>query len=584
MRKNAVKNGHKSTKNKSRKSLKQILELKNKPIRKKLLTCFVLIAVIGNISGILGLLFLQGISNDYNNALTNYGQAQGEIGKLGIEIEKSNSSVRDFLFLKSEERDKSKGELNKALENVTDSLDAVETYMVSDDDMDTLKRIRLNLAKYKIIRNDVTSCIIGNRQDEGLKKFRNEGTPIMAEVTNDISSLLQNKIDNCNSLVEKLKVVKTINIILVLVTILSSIILGIIISRKLTIELCSTIIKLKKGVEQMENGNLEISIDVDSQDELGMLADSFSKMANKLKAYISEISLVLGNISKGNLDIYTQEDYTGSFTEIRESLENIIDSLSQVFLNIRNTSGRVNSSSEQLAITAQNLSLHSIEQSESVEKLSKYIDSINEQVKSNAENSSNTNIITSSLLREIEESNKKMQEMLIAMDDIEKASKDIENIINTINEIASQTDLLALNAAIEAARAGEAGKGFAVVAEEVRNLSAQSSDAVNQSNSLIKNCIDAVSNGRELADNTDESLRNLISDIEKATELVSKINEASINQADSINKVNNDIQNISSVIQENTETAQESAASSEELTSQAEILNEMIERFKIKNN
>ena len=554
---------------------------RNSSIRKKFLVSFLIVSIIGNISGLLGVFFLYYTGNEYNNAIVNYGLVKGEIGKLGIELEKSNTAVRDFLFLNSEERDKAKSELNDHLNNVDEYLELISGYIVADDEKEMIKNIQLNLARYKQVKDNVSTRIIGNRQDEGLKVFRNEGTPIMEEISGDISSLLQKKIDQCNELINKLTVVKIMSVGLGIVTIGFSIILGIIIARKLSNGLSETINKIKNAVKSMEEGNLEIAIDVDSKDELGMLAESFLQMVNILKSYINEISFVLGNISNGNLVINTKENYKGDFIEIKESLDNIIVSLTDIISNIKDTSIKVNINSEQLSNTAQILSTRSSEQAYSVDKLTDYIDKINEQVKNNAENANNTNNITTNLVKELEESNKKMRDMLLSMDNIEVASKNIENIIGTINEISSQTDLLALNVAIEAARAGEFGKGFAVVADEVRTLSGQSADAVNESASLIKNCIEAVNGGKNLANSTDYSLKQLLDNVEKVTDLVSKINNASSKQAESINKVHKDILNISAVIQENTATAQESAATSEELTAQSELLNKMIEKFNV---
>ena len=554
---------------------------RNSSIRKKFLVSFLIVSIIGNISGLLGVFFLYYTGNEYNNAIVNYGLVQGDIGKLGIELEKSNTAVRDFLFLNGEERDKAKSELNDHLNNVDEYLGLISGYIVADDEKEMIKNIQLNLARYKQVKDNVSTRIIGNRQDEGLKVFRSEGTPIMEEISGDISSLLQKKIDQCNELINKLTVVKIMSVGLGIVTIGFSIILGIIIARKLSNGLSETINKIKNAVKSMEEGNLEIAIDVDSKDELGMLAESFLQMVNILKSYINEISFVLGNISNGNLVINTKENYKGDFIEIKESLDNIIVSLTDIISNIKDTSIKVNINSEQLSNTAQILSTRSSEQAYSVDKLTDYIDKINEQVKNNAENANNTNNITTNLVKELEESNKKMRDMLLSMDNIEVASKNIENIIGTINEISSQTDLLALNAAIEAARAGEFGKGFAVVADEVRTLSGQSADAVNESASLIKNCIEAVNGGKNLANSTDYSLKQLLDNVEKVTDLVSKINNASSKQAESINKVHKDILNISAVIQENTATAQESAATSEELTAQSELLNKMIEKFNV---
>lgn len=562
--------------------LKSSKSFRDMPIKKRLLISFIIISILSNMAGVVGLIFLQKTSSEYNTALLKYGMSQGDIGKLGIEIEKTNTLVRDILFIKDESELKSiKKELVTSLDVIEGSLDSIGNYMVTSEEKDIFNRIRTNLAKYKQTRNQVVIYSLSGRQDDGLALFRSEGTTIMNQISSDISLLLQKKIDNCNELADELMILKSISIICVIVAIIASSALVLVISKNLTKEISQPIDIMRKVAEEIADGNLDVSVDIESKDEFGMLAFAFSKMINNLKAYISEISIILGNISRGDLITSTNEDYKGNFIEIKQSLDNIVKSLSDVFTNIKTTSGNVNLNCEQVANTAQILSERSVKQSDSVEKLSYYMNEINEQVQSNAQNAKNTNDITISLGSDIEKCNMKMEEMLISMGNIESASRDINNIINTINNIASQRELLALNAAIEAARAGDAGKGFAVVADQVRKLSGESANAVTQTSNLIKNCIEAVNGGKKLAEDTAMSLLEIVNNTKKATEFVSEIDSASEEQATSIEQINNDIINILEIIQENSETAKESACASQDLTAQAETLNKMIQRFKI---
>lgn len=562
--------------------LKSSKSFRDMPIKKRLLISFIIISILSNMAGVVGLIFLQKTSSEYNTALLKYGMSQGDIGKLGIEIEKTNTLVRDILFIKDESELKSiKKELVTSLDVIEGSLDSIGSYMVTSEEKDIFNRIRTNLAKYKQTRNQVVIYSLSGRKDDGLALFRSEGTTIMNQISSDISLLLQKKIDNCNELADELMILKSISIICVIVAIIASSALVLVISKNLTKEISQPIDIMRKVAEEIADGNLDVSVDIESKDEFGMLAFAFSKMINNLKAYISEISIILGNISRGDLITSTNEDYKGNFIEIKQSLDNIVKSLSDVFTNIKTTSGNVNLNCEQVANTAQILSERSVKQTDSVEKLSYYMNEINEQVQSNAQNAKNTNDITISLGSDIEKCNMKMEEMLISMGNIESASRDINNIINTINNIASQTELLALNAAIEAARAGDAGKGFAVVADQVRKLSGESANAVTQTSNLIKNCIEAVNGGKKLAEDTAMSLLEIVNNTKKATEFVSEIDSASEEQATSIEQINNDIINILEIIQENSETAKESACASQDLTAQAETLNKMIQRFKI---
>lgn len=558
-------------------------QFRNSPMRKKLYYSFILISLMGIISGFIGLTFIQKTTNDYNYALINYGFSQGEIGKLGIEIEKSNSAVRDIMFLSdpAEQRIAQKS-LVSSLSNIDNLLKTVSASITTSEEKEILDRIKTNLVKYRQVRDTVVAKGMAAFKDEALNIFRTDGTTLMNEISTDISLLLQTKIDTSNTLSTKLTILKFISIGIVILSIVASLILSIFLAKYITKLISDPIDDMKKVAEEMANGNLDVSLNLTSNDELGILSSSFSQMLGTLKHYISEISSVLGSISQGNFDIHTSADYKGNFIEIKNSLDYIVKSLSTIFLEIKDATFQVNSGASQVAATSQVISEGATEQANSIEKLSSSIEQINKQVHNTSINADNTKSITMDLVNGIKNSNVQMNEMLYAMNDIEKSSKDINNIIKTITDIATETNLLALNAAIEAARAGEVGKGFSVVAEEVRKLSFQSADAAKQTTILINESIKAVNKGRELANNTAKALSGLVDNVTNVTNLISDITVTSKEQAESINQINDGILKITDVIQSNSAIAEESAASSEELTAQAETLNIMIDKFKLK--
>ncbi|RII36473.1 methyl-accepting chemotaxis protein [Clostridium chromiireducens] len=559
-------------------------QFENLPIRKKLFYSFMLISFIGIFSGLIGLTFIQKTTSDYNSALINYGFSQGDIGKLGIEIEKSNSLVRDTLFLTdANEQKDAKNSLNKSLDEIEGLLNTVTKSITSNEEKEILNRIKINLAAYKQIRTTVVVKGLANDKESGLKIFKSDGTVLMNKISSDISLLLQTKIDTCNLLSTKLNILKFVSITIVIASMIGSLILGIFLAKNITKSISNPIDHMKNVASEMANGNLEVSIDISSNDEIGALASSFSQMITTLKNYINEISTVLGSISNGNFNIHIVEDYKGNFVQIKSSLDNIVHSLSNVFLEIKDATTQVNNGASQVASTSQIISEGATDQANSIEELSTSIEKFHEQLQLTVTNADNTNLITMNLVKDIQNSNTKMNEMLSAMNYIEKSSKDINNIIKAITDIATETNLLALNAAIEAARAGEAGKGFSVVADEVRKLSFQSSDAAKQTSLLINDSINAVNQGKTLANNTAQTLLELVTSVNNVSGIISNITAVSKDQADSISQIHHGILKISDVVQSNSAIAEESAASSQELTAQAETLNIMIDQFKLKS-
>lgn len=323
------------------------------------------------------------------------------------------------------------------------------------------------------------------------------------------------------------------------------------------------------------------TVDVNLKDETGVLADSLNKTVLSLRGYLEEITKILFEISQGDMCVKTNVEFDGDFAPIRESLDNITETLGQSLLAISQASDQIASGAEQVASGAQLLSQGATEQASSTEELSSTMDEIADNIKENAEHAKQANEKVEDVREKINLSNHYMNDMLEAMTNISDSSNQIEKIVKTIESISFQTNILALNAAVEAARAGEAGKGFAVVANEVRNLAARSAEAVKGTALLINNSREQVEKGSVVATDTAAALQAVVASMEIVSDKVEMISEVSSKQSEKIEQIAINVNQISSVVQTNSATAEESAAASEELSGQAQMLKESVSKFRL---
>lgn len=354
---------------------------------------------------------------------------------------------------------------------------------------------------------------------------------------------------------------------------------------KLQRDITGRIGTVSKAIKRMRSGHLNIAFNKKyiGSDELGEMVDDFSALSGELKKIITDICAVLSEMSKGNFAVQSMDEnmYVADYASILQSYREINQNLKNVFGSINQVAADVESGSEQIANGSVALSQGATEQASTLEELSASIYALSTRISAQAQKAGNVESYFGEVSEKISDENQQMGEMLLAMEEIEDKSNQVERIIKAIDDIAFQTNILALNAAIEAARAGVYGKGFAVVADEVRNLAGKSADAAAETSVLIESTINAVKKGVNIVDHAAKTLGDVMDGSEKSKEMVSEIAGSMVTDAKSISEVSKGLEEVSKVVQQNSATSEESSASSQDLNENAASLKEMISRIQV---
>lgn len=546
--------------------------------------------ILTALAGVLAIIVLGIMSTQYSDALKYYGFSQGDIGKAMVTFTETRSCTRGLigytdlavLCTLSDDHDTKKESFEKYWSEVGDTIKTKAEAKIYDD-------VNSKLEDYWKIEKEIKKLGL-NIADPGAQKQAErrasaELAPAYNEIYKGMASLMDKKVTEGDALKARLGVLSIVAFILVIVIIIVAYVIAMKIGTEVAVGISTPLDALKKRLETFSKGDLESEFPTaESKDEIADMIHVASDMAVDLRTIISDSDMLLGKMAEGDYTITSQvkDKYAGDFVGLLMAMSRMKHQMNDVMSQINDASSLVAAGSNNLAQAAQEMAEGAMDQSASIEELQATFADITEGVEKTSEKLNETYKIAQQYAKEADNSHTEMQGMVDAIARINETSKQIENIISEIEDIASQTNLLSLNAAIEAARAGEAGKGFAVVADQIRSLSEQSAKAAVDTRELIEGAIEVTNEGNEAAERVSVSIEKVISGMKSVAASSQELSEIADAQAKAMEQAEQGINQISEVVQSNSANAEETSATSEELSAQAVTMNDLISKFSLK--